>query len=650
MSEPTAKPVWSRFCALTVPNWPSAAGFRSNPINRAMKNWVAEFCLAVGLLVSTATGAAQADLFWDFSDPPPSPGVNYLPLGWTTGGSSGTSGTGIPFDIVPWTIFGNGQFVGPAAHPGGFDSWAQTPALRFAGPGFIRLQVDLTINNSNGAADAFELSAINLRTGAQKIITEVDGIPGQYQERFIAEELDLSDLQLGENGTFAIRGRGYERDTELDFRIRVDNLLLGNAELAPPSPDHRWIAAAGAWHAAGNWAPAGAPAADWVAKLINEGTAPRIATVNADNTVRQIQLGSPAASMTLQLQLGTLRATESVVIEPGGFLRLDLGVLETPVLHVKGGSVIVNNPFLKVDRMTVEPAGSLRMASAGVLAIETGFENRGSSEVGTVVNNGLLVQSAGSFVAQSLAGVGDAYVSGGTFSVQNVLQRTLVIDPGQTATVRPNGEATGLSTVAGLSIGAGGSLDLNDNDLIVRYSDASPLAAIRQQILDGLLNTPNAPRIDSSYGAAMDGDGPLTMLHVPFDNAMVGATEWLGQSLDGGKQIVVKFTFLGDANLDGEVNEQDYLPVDNNFGAVGDWLHGDVNLDGVVDVGDYVTIDNAFGRGRGNPLGSDTAAPSAVPEPSGLFLAMGTLPFCAGLLVAGWLAGRRRGARGLAAS
>jgi hypothetical protein len=109
-------------------------------------------------------------------------------------------------------------------------------------------------------------------------------------------------------------------------------------------------------------------------------------------------------------------------------------------------------------------------------------------------------------------------------------------------------------------------------------------------------------------------------IYSTFDNAAVGAGD-----------VLVKYTYYGDANLDGKVDGSDYSLIDNGYltHATG-WANGDFNYDGVINGSDYTLIDNAYNT-QGAQIGSNTAAQitaeiagtsiSAVPEPSSLILA-----------------------------
>jgi hypothetical protein len=180
----------------------------------------------------------------------------------------------------------------------------------------------------------------------------------------------------------------------------------------------------------------------------------------------------------------------------------------------------------------------------------------------------------------------------------------LTIGAGSKVTIRANGTSAGVSILDTLNLS--GTLDLNNNDLVVNLNT---FASIRGLVLAGFGTT--GPGITSSTS---DGSQILAL----FDNGFVGATDWEGQPI-GANAIVGKYTYFGDANIDGQVTGDDYTVIDANLNTTPPdglaWLSGDMNLDGDVTGDDYTVIDANLGLGVGNPL-----APSmlnAVPEPTG---------------------------------
>ncbi len=76
----------------------------------------------------------------------------------------------------------------------------------------------------------------------------------------------------------------------------------------------------------------------------------------------------------------------------------------------------------------------------------------------------------------------------------------------------------------------------------------------------------------------------------------------------------MKYTYIGDGNLDGLVSFDDYVGMDNAFfGLIPNlgWATGDINFDGVINFDDYTVVDQAFFF-QGAPLAHEDAA--AVPE------------------------------------
>jgi len=72
--------------------------------------------------------------------------------------------------------------------------------------------------------------------------------------------------------------------------------------------------------------------------------------------------------------------------------------------------------------------------------------------------------------------------------------------------------------------------------------------------------------------------------------------------------LLLKYTYLGDANMDGAITMDDYLQIDasflhGNFNGttnIAHWIDGDFNYDGVVNYKDYAAIDAGFRAYGGN--------------------------------------------------
>jgi hypothetical protein len=108
-------------------------------------------------------------------------------------------------------------------------------------------------------------------------------------------------------------------------------------------------------------------------------------------------------------------------------------------------------------------------------------------------------------------------------------------------------------------------------------------------------------------------------------------------SAPGPGDVLVKFTYYGDTNLDGVVNSSDYTRIDaayladqSSSNSLTGWFNGDFNYDGVINGSDYTLIDNAFnmqGAQLTVELAHVTTEIVAVPEPAGCVLLLGVVPF-----------------------
>jgi hypothetical protein len=152
-----------------------------------------------------------------------------------------------------------------------------------------------------------------------------------------------------------------------------------------------------------------------------------------------------------------------------------------------------------------------------------------------------------------------------------------------------------------------GKLNLTDNDLVLDYdpADPNPFADVQSRIANAC-----------NFGA-WDGDGimtsmpdattGLTTLGVADPAALFGlgptdTAEFSGVTVDG-TSVLIKYTYAGDANLDGVVDGGDYGILDNYVQVAGasGYFNGDFNFDGVIDGGDYGILDNNI-QAQGAPL------------------------------------------------
>ena len=169
-----------------------------------------------------------------------------------------------------------------------------------------------------------------------------------------------------------------------------------------------------------------------------------------------------------------------------------------------------------------------------------------------------------------------------------------------------------------LDPGVSGVLDLQDNGLIVpATADArdAVLAQVCQWIRSARGNSAawTGPGLTSTKAR----DNPATTLAAVINDKGPAAgpilTKFNGADVTD-DDILVKYTWNGDATLDGVVNADDYFLIDAGFimRRTG-FRNGDFNYDGVINADDYFLIDSAFLQQTGL-LCAETSPPASPPE------------------------------------
>jgi hypothetical protein len=170
-----------------------------------------------------------------------------------------------------------------------------------------------------------------------------------------------------------------------------------------------------------------------------------------------------------------------------------------------------------------------------------------------------------------------------------------------------------------------GLIDLTDNSMVIHDGGiGSVLPLVQTGYNNGAWNASTGivsstavsnTRHNTAVGIITNDNGSGTPLYSTFDGAA---------TVDG--DVLVKYTYYGDTNLDGKVDGSDYARIDSGYltQATG-WFNGDFNYDGVINGSDYTLIDNAYNT-QGAQLAASIANPtaqvaaSAVPEPATLGL------------------------------
>ncbi len=254
--------------------------------------------------------------------------------------------------------------------------------------------------------------------------------------------------------------------------------------------------------------------------------------------------------------------------------------------------------------------GTLKVSGTAVVTAAASIENANSG-VGTVLvsggsltspafaNKGLYSQSGGVASLGVITGTGTANVSGGTLSATSIQHGTLNVNTTGLVKIAVNGTNSGLSVVDNLFVTGSGKLDLNDNDLLVHNGSYTTIAgSIKNARNNGLWN---GPGITSSTAAAASPKNKTlgTLTGTQFHTAQ-GAGATFDAATVNNPDIVVKYTYYGDADLNGKVNFDDYAKIDAGFNNhATDWFGGDFDYNGKVNFDDYALIDAAFNSQSG---------------------------------------------------
>jgi autotransporter-associated beta strand protein len=267
--------------------------------------------------------------------------------------------------------------------------------------------------------------------------------------------------------------------------------------------------------------------------------------------------------------------------------------------------------------MTVGSSGSIGGSSITV-------SQNATANINGTINNIPAINAFGTINFGATVGSGFLIRTMGPLSLGSEGQVNVAPAPGQAnrTLLVPNG-----MSLSGATNSWAGQVDLSNNDMIVR---GGTLATLTNQIRSGFKGGAWTGSGITSSAAAADPTHLTALGVIQNDNGssqpLYGSGAALG-TFDGYtpqvSDVLIKFTYFGDANLDGVVDGSDYSLIDNGFlNKLTGWFNGDFNYDGVVNGSDYTLIDNAF-NSQGASFAdvpaattAEIASSSTVPEPA----------------------------------
>jgi GH25 family lysozyme M1 (1,4-beta-N-acetylmuramidase) len=193
-------------------------------------------------------------------------------------------------------------------------------------------------------------------------------------------------------------------------------------------------------------------------------------------------------------------------------------------------------------------------------------------------------------------------VAGGSHAVFASTQHIGLLKVNGSVSMPANGNRVLVVNDVNLFNGAG-KIDLADNDMVIDYTGASPVGTSNGATYSGIAGLIQAGHNGGSwdgggiYTSRPDAAGGLTTLGIGEAGAILGidgdaTAAFSGQTVDA-TAVLIKYTYSGDANLDGVITGDDYSAIDFTIQVPGsaDYFNGDFNYDGAVTGDDYSAID-----------------------------------------------------------
>lgn len=393
-------------------------------------------------------------------------------------------------------------------------------------------------------------------------------------------------------GTFGFVAPPTNLPQNVAFQVDYTSIpTQTSVRFVAPQAQQNWVGGSGTFATAGNWDNNTQPGTASVTAIDNSTASPLTVTVGTSTTVHRINLSGTGGPSNLLVPTGVRLGVANQLAVGGGATLVTSGQIYGNVNVAAGGAVQANGATV-TGNVTNQSGGSIQFQGA-----------LPSTITGNLASDGAVSLGGGTSVA--LTG---ALTGSGTLSIGTSAKLQL-------------GSGGRASSVGGLSILSGGTLDLSNNSLSVSYAGQSdPVADIRTQLLGAYDNGKwDGPGIQSSAVATAVAVHTLGYA----DSADVASLP--------ANTVLVKYTIPGDTDLNGVVDLADYTAVVRNFGKPGaSWSQGDFGYDGAVGLDDYTTVVRAFGGNASALVAAFGAAAAPVPEPTavalGLAVAVAALP------------------------
>ena len=332
----------------------------------------------------------------------------------------------------------------------------------------------------------------------------------------------------------------------------------------PPPPPPAWsLNGSGDWNNSSNWTTTPSP------NGVGE-EADLLGTITSNETVYT----------DTAITLGKLEISNSSTYEISGTGSLTMQTSTGNAQIIVGnGTQELDLPVFIASNTTLNVASSSTLLIANPLVVESG--------------DSLTQTGAGTVNYQSHVTVeSNAAITIGNSTHAN----TLTVASGGTATIGGTGTVLEVDNLAD-----GGTLDVGTNELLINYGNTytagtDPIATVRSLIASGYNNGHwNGTGIISAAAATENAIPGVPKYGIGYSD---GTDQINGHSIVSGLssgQIELKYTLLGDANLDGTVNGSDFSILAANFGqGYSNWDQGNFLFTPAVNGTDFSRLGRQF--------------------------------------------------------
>ena len=370
-------------------------------------------------------------------------------------------------------------------------------------------------------------------------------------------------------------------------------------------------------------------------------------TVNAGTLIGNVPGAFGTGSLTINPTGTAGTAADAAVVYSNGSISPAANVLVASNSNSAIGTLSLVDKTPTINTLTGN--GIVQLANPSGTTLSVGGGNASFDFSGSISDNGqgnLVKNGSGNFtLSGSDTFHGYTNVSAGTLTVSNVsaLPAPTILNVAANASVVISNASSPIAiTVSNIS--GGGIFDLTNNALVIHAGNLNTITAMAAFGYNaGAWNGTSG--IVSSMAAA-DTKHLTAVAVIANDNGSGAPLYCTGgvicTTLDGASptldDVLVKYTYYGDTNLDGRVDASDYSKIDfaylanqnSSNPALTGWTNRDFNYDGVINGSDYTLMDNAFntqGAQLLNQISSpvaiptaqiSVATPSSVPEPASM--------------------------------